>query len=184
MLSPSKAITAGAIVFAIGGVMLIAQPLERPPVASGAATDGPAPPVAVTATSHAGPCPGADMTETIGFVERTTGGYCHPTWDWSDDRLDGTVTWASNGDHYTDGSGLTVEGLSMSFENDEGAWRMRPLPLLEFPDAVDTGADVWILDGEGAYEGLTAVLVVDEYEPHGFIIDGDLPPAPENASTK
>ncbi len=185
MLSPVKAITAGALVFAIGGVMLIAQPFDRPSVVPGAATDdSPAAPVAVTATSYAGGCPGVETTETIGIIERTTGGYCNPTWDWSDDRLDGKVTWASNSDVYTDGSGLTIEMLALSFENDEGAWRMRPLPFLGFPDALETGPDVWILDGESAYEGLTAVLVVDGYTPHGFIIDSDLPPVPDNASTK
>ena len=61
---------------------------------------------------------------------------------------------------------------------------MRPLPFVEFPDAPATAAEVWILDGEGAYEGLTAVLLVEDYVPHGFIIEGDLPPTPENASTK
>ena len=183
MLSPAKAITAGAIVAAVGGVFLIAQPFQQQGSVPGAA-DAPTAPVAVTATSYAGSCPGDETTETIGAIERTTGGYCNPTWDWSDDRLDGKVTWASNDDRYTDGSGLSIGMLALSFENDEGAWRMRPLPYLEFPDVLDTGPEVWILDGEGAYDGLTVVLVVDEYEPHGFIIDGDLPPAPENASTK
>jgi hypothetical protein len=185
MFSPAKAITAGALIFAIGGVLLIAQPFERPLGAPGAATDeSPAAPVAVTATSYAGGCPGAETTETVGIIERTTGGYCNPTWDWSDDRLDGKVTWASNSDVYADGSGLSIGMLALSFENEDGAWRMRPLPVIEFPDASPTAADAWILDGEGAYEGLTAVLLVDYYVPHGFIIDGDLPPAPENASTK
>ena len=92
--------------------------------------------------------------------------------------------WASNSDRYTDGSGLTIEMVAFSFENDQGAWRMRPAPSPEFPDAPEVGAEVWVLDGEGAYDGLTAVLVVDGFEPHGFIIDGDLPPAPENASAK
>ena len=183
MLSPAKVITAGAIVAAVGGAFLIAQPFQQQGIVPGAA-DAPTAPVAVTATSYAGSCPGDETTETIGAIERTTGGYCNPTWDWSDDRLDGKVTWASNDDRYTDGSGLSIGMLALSFENDEGAWRMRPLPYLEFPDVLDTGPEVWILDGEGAYDGLTVVLVVDEYEPHGFIIDGDLPPAPENASTK
>lgn len=41
-----------------------------------------------------------------------------------------------------------------------------------------------IMDGAGAYEGLTAVLLVENHTPHGFIIDGAMPPVPENASTK
>ena len=61
---------------------------------------------------------------------------------------------------------------------------MRPLPQVAFPDAPALNAEVYIMDGEGGYEGLTAVLLVKSYTPHGFIVDGDMPPAPENASTK
>jgi hypothetical protein len=39
MFSPANAITAGALVFAIGGVMLIAQPFEQQGSVPGAATD-------------------------------------------------------------------------------------------------------------------------------------------------
>lgn len=185
MFSPAKAILAGALVFTIGGAFLIAQPFDQGPGFPGAATEeGPAAPVAVTATSYAGGCPGIPTTETNGFVTRTVGSTCRPTWGWSDERLNGTVTWAVNEDVYTDGSDLTIEMLALSFENEDGAWRMRPLPVVSFPDAPEVAADVWVLDGEGAYEGFTAVLLVENYLPHGFIIDGELPPAPENSSTK
>ena len=63
-----------------------------------AATDeAPAAPVAVTATGAPGPCgPDDPVTETLGFVERTVGSVCQPTWTWSDERLNGEVTWASD----------------------------------------------------------------------------------------
>ena len=50
MLSPVKAITAGAIVFAVGGVFLIAQPFGQQGSVPGAEADF-APPVEVTGTS-------------------------------------------------------------------------------------------------------------------------------------
>ena len=55
MLSPVKAITAGAIIFAIGGVMLVAQPFQQQGSPPGAAT--PAAPVAVSGHATGGDCP-------------------------------------------------------------------------------------------------------------------------------
>ena len=141
-------------------------------------------PVQVTGTSAAGGCPDAGTTEDMGLFERTVGGTCLPTWRFSDERLNGTATLVANEDNYTDESGISVGTFALSIENDEGGWRMRPGFWLEFPDAPQVGAEVWVLDGEGAYDGLTAVLLVEDWTPHGFIIDGGTPPAPENASTK
>jgi hypothetical protein len=184
MFSPAKAITVGALVFALGGAFLIAQPFDQQGSVPGAATDAEAAtPVAVTATNSAGSC-SAGTVETLGGVTASRGGTCQPAWTWSDERLNGTVTWAENVDRYTDGSGLSVRTFALSVENDEGGWRMRPLPQVEFPGAPAVAAEVWVMDGEGAYEGLTAVVLVEGYEPHGFIIDGSTPPPPENASTK
>lgn len=185
MSSLVQFMAASVIALTIGGAVFISQPVGQPSGLSGASADaGPAAPVAVTATGAAGACPGVATTETIAIVTRSVGGWCRPWWQWSDERLNGQATWAYNDDAYTDGSGLTIGMFAMSFENERGAWRMRPLPVLEFPDAPAVAAEVWILDGEGEYEGLTAVLLVEDYVPHGFIIDGELPPVPENASAK
>ncbi len=185
MFSPIKAITAGSIVFAIGGAFLIAQPFGQQGSVPGAAMDpAPAPPVEVTATSSAGPCPGEPTTEAVGDVTQSRGGYCNPHWSFSDERLNGTVTWSASQDEYLD-SGVTVGTLAISIENDGGGWRMRPRPFIESPRYGDSSGGTWVLDGEGDYEGLVAVLLeVEPYTLHGFIIDGELPPPPENASTK
>lgn len=166
-----------AIGLVVGSVAGVAAQAEADDAVSAA-------PVAVTATSAPGPCPSEGTIEDMGRFERSVGATCQPTWQWSDERLNGTVTWAANGDEYTDGSDLWLGTFALSIENDEGGWRMRPIAQVEFPDAPQVTTEAWIMDGEGAYEGLTAVLLVADYTPHGFIIEGGTPPAPENASTK
>ena len=153
----------------------------------GAAAQSPSPdviaPVEVTATGVPGPC--VDGTsETAGHVVRRRGGHCNPTWTWSDPRLDGTVTITANFDEYLDGN-IQIGSFAYLVENDEGAWRSRPVPLIAVPGKIDSSDSTWVLDGEGAFEGLIAVLdITDSYTPHGYIIRGDLPPAPDIASTK
>lgn len=184
MLSPVKAITAGAIVFAIGGAFLIAQPFDQQSSVPGAATDeGPPAPVEVTGTSALYGCPDPGTTEDSGIFERTIGGTCQSHWTFSDERLSGTATNVANEDNYNDGTELSLGTFSLSIENDQGSWRMRPGFWLDFPDAPEVAAEVWVMDGEGAYDGLTAVLVVEDWTPHGFIFESEMLPPPENAST-
>jgi len=140
-------------------------------------------PEAVTATSTPGGC-GSPTTETLDGLTRYREYTCRPSYTWSDPRLNGTVTAGWNNDDYTDAIDLNVGTFAISIKNDQGGWRMRPIFSVQFPGAVEVGAEAWILDGEGAYEGLVAVLVSEGFAPHGFIIDGDIPPPPENASTR
>jgi len=114
----------------------------------------------------------------------------------SDPRLEGTVTFVANEDIYHDGSGLEIGNSAISIENDEGVWRQRPNLFVGFPGQteVSTEVEMLVLDGEGGYEGMVAVIEYllaedggDDLHPqrlHGFIIDGAFPPDPENASTK
>jgi hypothetical protein len=186
MLSPSLSVTAGTLVIAIVGVFAIASPHEQDHRAGmSAETNGAgAVPVEVTGTGYGGNCGGGTFEED-GIIVRQYGALCEPTYQWSDPRLNGNVTWESNQDRYVDGSLLTIERMAISIENEDGAWRMRPSVVVAFPGSPrDVGPEVWVLDGEGGYDGLTAVLSVNHYDPHGFIIDGDLPRAPENASSK
>lgn len=141
-------------------------------------------PVVVTGTSAVGGCPDAGTTEDMGLFERTVGGTCLPTWRFSDERLNGTARLVANEDDYTDESGISVGTFALSIENDEGSWRMRPGFWLDLPDAPEVAAEVWVMDGGGAYEGLTAVLLVEDWTPHGLILEGEMLPAPDNASTK
>ena len=143
-------------------------------------------PVEVTGTSVLVGCPDPGTTEASGIFERTIGGTCQTDWTFSDERLSGTGTMVANEDTYTDGSGIGFGIHALNIENDEGGWRMRPGYWLESPDTPDAfSLQVWVLDGEDAYEGLTAVLFVEDLgNPHGFIFENELPPPPENASTK
>jgi hypothetical protein len=140
-------------------------------------------PVEVTATGVAGDCVEGTV-ETVGRVVRSRDGYCNPVWTWSDPRLNGKVTISLNNDEYLDGN-VSIGSFAYLTENDEGAWRSRPVPVIEVPGKITTREGTWVLDGEGAYEGLVAVLsITDYYTPQGYIIEGDLPPAPDIASPK
>jgi hypothetical protein len=141
--------------------------------------------VEVTGTSVLVGCPDPGMTEASGVFERTIGGTCRTDWTFSDERLSGLGTMVANEDDYIDQSGISLGTFALSIENGEGAWRMRPRHWLEFPDAPQVAAEVWVLDGEGAYDGLTAVLLVEDLDnPHGFIFESEMLPPPENGSTK
>jgi hypothetical protein len=211
MFSPAKAITAGALVFAIGGVLLIAQPFDqRGGGVPGAATDAEfVAPVEVTGTLLQDTCgrtrQEGDETTLPGADEQYT---CTALWSMSDSRLDGVITHV-NDNFYLVGNGLeTSETLgaacvedaecevpyletvssSLLIENDDGVWRQRPTVKLWYPGVTDPDKTVVVLDGEGGYEGLVTVLEVPDFEDgttyYGFILDArQLKPAPENAST-
>jgi len=213
MFSPVKAITAGALVFAIGGVLLIAQPFDQQgDSVPGAAIDEVfEPPVEVTGTASLGAigCSpqelGGDLTTTTRERMRYT---CRTRTQMSDPRLAGAVTVIYE-NYYFDGSDLAVfdgcdkdvddecdfqlvlESGALSIENADGTWRGRPTlnPFVGFPGSDKPATQLMLLDGEGGYEGLVALLEFTEDEDgsasvHGFIIDGGFPPDPENASTK
>jgi hypothetical protein len=187
MFSPSKALIAGAVVFGIGGVMLIAQPLDQ----QGAFVPGaaaPVPPVEVTGSGTGGPCPNEGTVAEGESVRSTRDGYCNPFWNMSDPRLNGTVTWAANEDEFLlDDNGLNVSVVGVSIVNEEGAWRMLPEVRFETPDVVPGAVPAqFVLVGEGAYEGLYAVLASTDLGStngtlQGFIVQGEVPPAPEAA---
>jgi hypothetical protein len=180
MLSPVKAITAGALVFALGGAFLAAQPFDHqqadPPEAV-----APSGPVSVSGTGSPGPCPSVGTVEESDVARSTRGGYCNPRWLMSDERLTGTVTWATNEDRYLDDSGLLVRVLGISVENGDGSWRMQPEVQFGLPASPPEGLpSEFVLVGDGAYEGLHAVLAWDgsTNELSGFILSGGLPPEP------
>jgi hypothetical protein len=186
MFSPVKAITAGALIFALGGLLLVAQPFDRlgggvPGAEQGAA---PAAPVEVTATHRDIGCEGYDSSEVEGRVVRVYGNTCTVDNEWSDPRLQGTETYIDNYVDHAD-SGLTIGHYVHNIVTADGAWRMRPQFRFESP-GLENFSGTWVLDGEGAYEGLSAVLAMgEEGDLHGFIIESDLlPPPPEEGSTK
>ena len=214
MLSPAKAITAGALVFALGGAFLVAQPFQQESGVPGAEAER-APSVPVTGTSNIfATC---SMSVVAGEVEIANEERKRFTcssfpWSMSDPRLEGTVLRISEANIVTgpraeafaaacaedeDGCeevAVDTQLRAISIENDAGAWRERPRFYSVFPGSEFEWPfhETWttVLDGGGDYDGLVAVLQVthssDTGETYtGYIIDADsLPPAPENASAK
>ena len=188
MLSPVKAITAGALVFAIGGVLLIVQPFEQQGVVPGATISEPSEAVEFTATIPWGPEIAAGTSEGLasGVVEQV--GWAHRTASASasDPRFDGDVVYTCNSHLYLDGQGRLFDCV-FRVENAEGAWQSQPALQLDFGNASfgPFGVFTAVFDGEDGYEGLTAVVEVTEierdgYNLHGLIVDGYLPPNAEH----
>jgi hypothetical protein len=109
----------------------------------------------------------------------------------SDPRLTGTMTMSSNGagERYGDGA-IIILRSTFRLVNDEGAWvgqgweaEARPAP--DQPAIFHSGD--MLLEGEGAYAGLTAYLT-DDYQGEvpaikAVIIENTLPPTPAPITT-
>ena len=186
MLSPAKAITAGALVLALGGVMLIAQPFDQQesvPAAEGE-------PVAATWVTgniiYAPSCSGPD-SEQDGAVRHDWNYECSPQrWTASDPRLSGEAASLWNEDVYQTDNGFVAVNTTADFlKNDDGGWACSSPNLYEgfgqFPTYL-TGKTATCV-GQGGYEGLSALLVIQESEAShpfvGLIFSGGFPPLPE-----
>lgn len=190
MFSPLKSIAAGAIVFALGGVLLVAQPFDRQGGnAPGAAGDtAPVDPVWVTGTeSLPAPCEDATSSTDDGVVMRQRGWHCDSTWETSDPRLTGDVSAWWNADVYrrNDGEYTTLAAGTYDLRNDGGGWHC------EYADALKRAPDesgglndrtATCIGGDG-YDGLAAVLFFrwagDSTSIEGLVFGGDVPPLPE-----
>ena len=97
----------------------------------------------------------------------------------TDPRLAGEFRVWTNSDAYPGGPTFWVGGFSM--HDDDGDWVQRPSIGITHPSGDDANR-VIVMDGHGAYEGLTLVAEVslanERYDWHGYIVDGELPPAP------
>ncbi len=196
MFSPAKAITAGAIVFAIGGVFLIAQPFDQQGSVPGAETDtGPVAAVWVTGDITTAGCSGPTAsTPEPGVRPEREHHQCGPQrWQTSDPRLTGltTATWVN--DIYESEEGIiSVQAGTYAVENESGGWLCsNPAELAtgmgRYAELVTTESLTCI--GGGEYDGLTALLILDwsVFDPGagvpvpltGLIFPGDPPPLPE-----
>jgi hypothetical protein len=199
MFSPSKALIAGALVFGIGGAFLIAQPFQQQSSAPGAEVQPPPAPAAFSATySWSGRSNEGSRTENDDGTIMTVGqGWMFDSRESSDPRFAGPLVLTVTDITYPDiGGGISVGGYRV--ETGEGAWQQVPGATPWYDE--DSGA-VWVSGelpppdniqfytfiGEGAYEGLTAV-VQETWFPGGVdglvqfdgsIFEGDLPDAPE-----
>jgi hypothetical protein len=195
MFSPAKAITAGALIFAIGGVLLIAQPFDQQGGGvPGAATEV-APPVEFTATwdSNFGP-PGVRSDVEEGSDPVRSRGYAnHPrvVETTGDPRFEGEVTLVVNHDRYPSNEALWVFNSAFSVANDEGTWRGVPHLEFRFSDADLSGRTHFtsgrtqLFIGEGGYAGSYALADIqgdtagEGWTLRGVIFEGEPPSAPE-----
>jgi len=124
-------------------------------------------------------------TVTIGGGECTEGeewNECPLSLDASDPRLSGEGSVRNSGmPMQSDDEFVVLVDMSLRVANDEGAWTggglLYALPTNE--DAVGVDEPTWVLSGEGAYDGLTAVLRADLGPDGSFagVIVGAEPPA-------
>jgi hypothetical protein len=188
MLSPVKAITAGAIVFAIGGAFLIAQPFQPQGTVPGAELSEPAQAVEFTARFPWGPQVGTGTSDVLnsGVTEQVDWAHQTRSVDSSDQRFEGEMVYTCNSHEYPDAQGRLFDCV-FRIETDAGAWQSRPSLQVDFGDAAYGPFSVFTttFDGEGDYDGLTAVVEMAEisgegYHAHGVIVDGYLPPNAEH----
>ena len=110
------------------------------------------------------------VVEVTASISATATGYA---------RLAGSFRVYTNRDAYPGGPSFSMAGFSM--HDDEGGWIQRPSPAINHPDGT-SAPRVIVMDGQGAYAGLTLVAAVSlangRWDWHGYIIDGELPPAP------
>ena len=177
MLSPAKAIVAGALVFTLGGLLLVAQPFDQQGSVPGAEQAAElAPPVAVTITESEGM--DIEPEECTGNAPAICSRSKTAQWSASDPRLSGFVTERAT-EYYWPVGGYT-EAYAVEVVNDAGAW----VGTGRTVQADDFGViTMYTLTGEGSYEGLVALMTYPQEEDgegmQGVIIDGGLPPFPE-----
>ncbi len=184
MFSPVKAITAGAIMFAIGGVLLIAQPFNQQSSVPGAATDvsETVRPALITGTVVSSDRLSGGTTRGEGIGILTEGYTSTAVWEASDERLSGEVTYAGNWLTYAVPN-MTAEAGTFVLVNEGGRWVGQTTALTNESGIDDSDTIMFI--GEDGYEGQTARVIIDwSTEPPTFsggVIPGDWPafPSPE-----
>jgi len=175
MFSPVKAITAGALVFAIGGAFLIAQPFDQQGGGvPGAETNAePLEPVEFTATFSPSVKIREGTFEAVPGVSKQRGRAFAPVISGiSDARLDGAMTYSENTDQYR---GHVFGTVTYRIVNTDGAWQGSTHFLnggVGFPSVV-------VLVGEEAYEGLYAWMDASDWDAvRGVIFPAPPPAAP------
>jgi hypothetical protein len=184
MFSPAKAITATALVFGVGGVLLIAQPFgPQAEVAPGAESADYVEPVEFTAVIALGPQIQSPTCEVIGGMTRCLGQAWKPTIiEVSDPRLDGEMTDTGNMHQWPLKPMLAMETYRIT--NEDGAWQ-GSFPSVYESGTTTAGAQSVVLVGEGAYEGLYAWMDVTDWSAvKGVIFSYPPPEAPAPPSAE
>jgi len=126
----------------------------------------------------------------VGGVDQNRAAVYEDTLEWSDPRLPSSMWISENLDmHYLgDGYEAWVWAGSIRLEDEQGAWTGQENGMGEFmDDSLVLRPRVMMLRGEGAYEGLTAVLQRswDPDDPtyhatvEGYIFETESPPMPD-----
>ena len=105
--------------------------------------------------------------------------------EWSDPRLPSTMTSLMNLDaHWREADAILPWASTHRLDGPDGAWTVTERGFME----ADGSFGLLVLTGEGAYDGLTAMLVdisLEAPEPddetiwEGYIFEGGLPPMPD-----
>jgi hypothetical protein len=189
-----RALLASGAVYAAIGVVPVGATTEPPvsPPEEAAEESTMAAPVAVTACLDAGPYVGppgsqesVDIPSSEGDItlRRYRGDTYLQAWtEVSDPRLEGAYTRSWDEDEYFQGPAfLSIVVTTDRIENDEGAWQGTSVWYRPAAESEQSFAPL-VLVGEGAYEGLTAILSgVGSYEQcavTGYIIEGSIPAPP------
>jgi ribose transport system substrate-binding protein len=106
------------------------------------------------------------------------------TWEATDPRLSGAATYTGNW-HWYGSLASSLEAFQWTVGNDEGSWTGTGYSIFS-PAAAYGDAAAMVMDGAGAYEGLTAYLNWDiaheEDTMRGLITADPMPPVPEPTS--
>ena len=202
MFSPAKSLIVGAIVFALGGAVLIVQPFDQQGGSvPGAETEAIAPTWVTGTVAPAPSCSGDDIVWD-GDVGRRRNVECSPQkWFASDPRLTGEVVRRWNDDIYkTDEGDIWVSMSAAYLRNDDGGWACSSSGLSKGigttadgttvdAESVNGGTATFDCIGDGGYAGLSATLVLRDAggfteDIVGLIFSGDYPPPPEAPATE
>jgi hypothetical protein len=195
MFAPLKALTAVALASAIGSVLLIAQPFgQQGGLLPGAAEPSPAASVdrggvkgdIVTATQR------CDPDSFSGFIQDEAAAAGSGTWSLecthtaSDPRVTGPLMVTVIYDLSTpNGTGQGILVADIALQGPDGDWTGREYRTIIDP-ATGPGRVLWILGGNGAYEGWVYIASADfmndaatffDYDTSGVIYEGALPPS-------
>jgi len=116
--------------------------------------------------------------EVDGVLQRRGPQYSY-TWTADDPRLSGEALWTGSGDRYRASPTFEVQTATWELVNDDGRWVGESVGL-QGPGLGES--DTITLTGEGAYEGLGAIVIMDwglgGGRFRGAIFPGEMPPLP------
>lgn len=140
----------------------------------------------VTGTLALAPsCTGPATTTTDNDVQRQRGFRCEgQIVTMSDRRLSGTTVSEWNQDVYpvAGDDAIVISSGMYDLTNDNGGWLCRNTSIARGASSMGSEAETSVCVGSGAYEGLSAMLVLDwatsPVQITGAIFTGELPPRP------